>query len=298
MLNFKKILFIFIGLSLILTQTAQADNLRERIKQRFEALKQINENTNIIRDLSYGSDPLQSMDIYAPKNAKNAPVILMVHGGAWRFGDKTSKDVFTNKISYWLPKGYVVISTNYRLLPDADAQKQSDDVVKALIDAQKHAAEWGGDANKFILMGHSSGAHLVSLVAANPAKAIVLGAKPWLGTVSLDSAALDVPEIMSREHYKMYDDAFGNDATFWKSVSPIHQLTAQAAPYLLVCSTRRELDSCENADHFANKAKSLNVKASVLRQDLSHMDINEQLGLDNDYSKQVDAFITGLLPAN
>ena len=297
MFKFTKILFIFMGLSLAI-QSAQADNLRERIRQRFEALKQANENTTIIRDASYGSDPLQSMDIYAPKNAKNAPVIFMVHGGAWRFGDKTSKDVVKNKVAYWLPKGLVFISANYRMLPNASVQTQADDVTQALIFAQKHASDWGGDARKFVLMGHSAGGHLVSLVSANPSKAIAQGAKPWLGTVSLDSAALDVPEIMSRTHYDMYDDAFGKDTNIWKILSPIQQLSAQAPPYLLICSTRRELDSCENAQHFADKAKSLKVKATVLSQDLSHMDINENVGLDGDYTKQIDSFIKNLLPAN
>jgi acetyl esterase/lipase len=91
----------------------------------------------------------------------------MVHGGAWRLGDKKSQSVVENKVNYWVNKGYIVISTNYKLLPEALVNEQLNDVAKALEFAQAKSASWGGDKTKFIIMGHSAGAHIIALIASS-----------------------------------------------------------------------------------------------------------------------------------
>jgi acetyl esterase/lipase len=58
-------------------------------------------NVTVVRDVSYGTDRKQRFDVYAPKGVRNAPVILMVHGGAWRIGDKRSRGVVENKVARW-----------------------------------------------------------------------------------------------------------------------------------------------------------------------------------------------------
>ena len=242
-------------------------------------------------DIAYGEAPAQKMDVYLPAHADHAPVIFMVHGGAWRFGDKGSKDVVKNKVARWVEQGYVFISVNYRMLPEADPLMQADDVARALAAAQTRAAEWGGDPDKFILMGHSAGAHLVALLSTVPARAQALGARPWLGTVVLDSAAIDVAQIMRRRHMHLYDEAFGKDAAFWKSASPIQQLSAEAKPFLLVCSTKRRDQSCDAARAFAERATTLGVRAEVSGQALSHGEINHNLGLPGAYTDTVERFM-------
>lgn len=122
----------------------------------------------LISDMAYGPDEKQRMDVYIPAMAKGAPVIFMVHGGAWRVGDKAGRGVVENKVARWVPKGIIFISANYRLLPGADPLVQAGDIALAMAKAQANAEKWGGDPAKFVLMGHSAGAHLVSLVSANP----------------------------------------------------------------------------------------------------------------------------------
>jgi acetyl esterase/lipase len=202
--------------------------------------------------------------------------------------------VVKNKVARWVEQGYVFISVNYRMLPKADVLTQADDVARALAAAQSHAAGWGGDPDKFILMGHSAGAHLVALLGAAPARARALGARPWLGVVVLDSAAMDVAKIMQRRHLRLYDEAFGKDASFWKSASPIQQLSAEAKPMLLVCSTTRPDKPCDQAEAFAAKAAALDVRAEVSGQALSHGEINHNLGLPGAYTDTVDRFMRSL----
>jgi acetyl esterase/lipase len=252
------------------------------------------QNVTKLGDIAYGEAPAQKMDVYLPAHAEHAPVIFMVHGGAWRFGDKAAENVVQNKVARWVEQGYVFISVNYRMLPEADPLMQADDVARALAAAQAHAAEWGGDPDKFILMGHSAGAHLVALLGAGPARARALGARPWLGTVVLDSAAIDVAQIMQRRHLRLYDEAFGKDATFWKSASPIQQLSTEAKPMLLVCSTTRPDKPCDAARAFAERATALGVRAEVSPQALSHGEINRTLGLSGAYTDTVERFMQSL----
>jgi acetyl esterase/lipase len=251
----------------------------------------------VLRDVAYGPRTRQRMDVYLPaRKVIGAPVILMVHGGAWRLGDKGMRSVVDNKVARWVSRGFILISTNYTLLPEANPEEQAKNVAQALALAQGRATEWGGDPGKFILMGHSAGAHLVALLTASPAMAQTQGAHPWLGTVSLDTAAFDVPQIMEGRHLPLYDRAFGQDPAFWHRTSPLHQLSAAAYPLLAVCSTQRA-NSCPQAHEFINKMTSLGVKAAVLGQNLSHRQINQDLGLDGPYTEAVEAFMGSLDPA-
>jgi len=250
--------------------------------------------TRVVPDIPYGPDPAQRLDVYvstaASASAGPAPVVFFVHGGAWAFGDKANRQVVDPKVAHWTAQGYVVISANYRMLPTPVPQ-QAEDVAAAITFAQSQAGLWGGDPRRFILMGHSAGAHLVALLAAGAPTAA--RPQPWRGAVLLDSAALDVAAIMDKRHFALYDRAFGADPRQWTAVSPIAQLARGTAPLLAVCSSRRR-ESCPTADRFAAKANGLGGKARVLREDLTHGQINATLGAASDYTDQVDAFMRSL----
>lgn len=294
---------LFTVVLLLAWQVSFAGPIRDRIADRRSAHQQdvLEENTvsgrislpagvRLLRDVPYGSDVRQRMDVYLPQHAAGAPVIFMVHGGAWRLGDKASPAVIENKVARWVPKGFIFISTNYGLLPKTAPLQQAEDIARALAAAQGKAISWGGDPSKFILMGHSAGAHLAALLAASPAMALKFGAKPWLGTILLDSAALNVVQIMQARHPRFYDYAFGSDAAYWRSVSPAYLLSATATPFLAVCSTQRG-DSCPQANRFIAKASLFGVRAQLLEQNFSHRDINQQLGNSGSYTEAVESFM-------
>ena len=245
------------------------------------------------KDIAYGSDPAQRLDLYLPADAKGAPLFMMVHGGAWMLGDKAHSGVVANKAAHWLPKGYAFASVNYRMSKPTDPLEQAEDVGKALAFVQANAQRWGIDPARVMLVGHSSGAHLVGLLAADPSLAARQGAKPWLGTVLLDSAALDVVQTMERNHPRFYDRVFGNDRARWAAASPFQRLSGAPAPLLLVCSSRRS-DSCPAAQAFAAKVVSLGGRSKVVPVDLSHGEVNAELGRSSPYTGQVDDFARSL----
>lgn len=250
----------------------------------------------VLRDRAYGPELRQRMDVYLPASPHAQGVVFMVHGGAWRMGSKHGPGVVANKVQHWLPKGMAVIAIDYRLLPQAPVATQADDVRAALAYAQQHAQQWGLPPDRFVLMGHSAGAHLVALVSANPAAALAQGARPWLGTVVLDSAVLNLPHIMRDRHARLYDAAFGTDPATWPALSPWHNLTTQAPPMLLVCSSQRPDKPCRQADAFADKGRAVGVRMQVLPQPMSHADINGLLGQPGAYTDVVDGFLAGLHP--
>lgn len=248
-----------------------------------------------VRDLAYGDDPLQRLDVYRPPEAQAAPVILYVHGGGWRRGDKAMPRMVRNKLAHWSAKGYVFVSTNHRLVPQACVLEQARDVARALAFVQAKAGAWGGDARRVVLMGHSAGAHLAALVTADSALAAEEGLRPWLATIALDSAALDMVAIMERPHYRFYDPVFGTDPALWRAASPLHRLQGPpAAPMLLVCSSLRD-DSEPAARAFAAKAAGFGFGgASILPVALDHGELNDRLGLPGDYTEAVDDFLRSL----
>ena len=287
-IRFGNILFILAALSSALAEANSlddADGLATEISMP--------KGAKVERDLAYGPDDKQTMDVYLPEHAAAAPVIFMVHGGAWMVGDKAADAVVANKVARWLPRGFIVVSTNYRLLPAADPLVQANDVAKALSFAQSKAKSWGGDPTRFILMGHSAGAHLVSLLAADTGIATRQGAKAWLGTVALDSASLDVVQTMEAKHMRFYDRVFKQDPAYWRSVSPLHRLTGIPGPMLLVCSSQRD-DACPQARHFAAKVTSSGGRITILPIALSHREINKNLGLAGKYTEGVESFMHSL----
>lgn len=275
-----------------------AQTFRERLQQARETSRQpsaraptLPAGARALRDVSYGNDPRQRFDVYLPAQPRNAPILLFVHGGGWANGNKDNPGVVEHKAAYWLPKGYILVSTNYRMRPDTAPLDQARDVARALAAVQQRAPEWQGDASRVLLMGHSAGAHLAALVGASSTLWREAGATKPRGVVSLDSGALDVPLTMKNPPLRrIYDAAFGQNPADWIAASPYHQLTRDAVPMLFVCSSRRK-DACPQGLAMAEKATSLGVAMEVLPEDLSHGEVNCELGLPSDYTKAVDAFV-------
>jgi arylformamidase len=243
------------------------------------------------RDVAYGDDPAQRFDVYRPGHAKG-PVLLLVHGGAWHTGDKASPNFALAKVRYWTARGYVVVSTNFRMLPQAEPLEQARDVGRALAAVQGRAAGWGADGSKVVLLGHSSGAHLVMLLNASPALARAVGAQAWRGSVSLDNPVVDAPALM-RVHYDFYEAALGRDPQGWEQLSPQHLLAADAPPLLAVCSRRTR--TCPAVEALQRKAQAIGRIVQVHTVDLTHGAVSERLGVDAGYSTSVERWISSIL---
>jgi sterol desaturase/sphingolipid hydroxylase (fatty acid hydroxylase superfamily)/acetyl esterase/lipase len=252
-----------------------------------------------LADLPYGDAAKQRIDVYLPPAGTappgGAPILVMVHGGAWIFGDKSSRGVVGEKLAHWVARGWIFVSVNNRLMPEADPRTQAEDVARAMAFVQQQAVSWDGDNRRLVLMGHSAGAHLVALLSASPGLAAQSGANRWAGTVVLDGAALDVAALMRESHPRFYDRVFGADPAAWRAASPADQLTGDAVPMLVVCSTLRLDNSCGQAERFVARVTAVGVRASVHQEALPHNRIDVDLGQPGAYTDAVDAFIAGVV---
>ena len=116
---------------------------------------------SVTRDLAYGSDPLQKLDVFSPtaKPAKLRPVLLFVHGGGFVRGDKKTTD---NMVVWGVDNGMVGVDINYRLAPKDPWPAGAKDLASAIAWTRAHIADYGGDPDRIILWGHSAGANHVA----------------------------------------------------------------------------------------------------------------------------------------
>ena len=273
----------------------------ERLQQR--ASRRSAASTPDLGDVAYGPDTRQKLDVFLPKSADKspgAPIVLMVHGGGWCVGDKAAGKVTENKVARWVRKGFIVVSANYPMVGDgSNALAQAHHIAKATAFVQAKAGDWGGDPKRVILMGHSAGAHLVSLVNADASIRSANAVGPILGAISLDAGAIDVVRQMPNVYSFLkvrYHEAFGDSESEWIAASPFHKLDQTAAPWLGVCSTTRKDDPCAQASAYADKSNGLGVRASALPQRKNHSAINADLGTPGDYTRAVEAFMAALDP--
>ncbi|GAA5139586.1 alpha/beta hydrolase fold domain-containing protein [Prosthecobacter algae] len=121
-------------------------------------------------DLAYAEtdNPRQKLDLYLPKlrkTEKPLPVIVFIHGGGWRGGDKAGG---IGNVGRYVASGeYAGVSVGYRLTNEAQWPAQIHDCKAAIRWVKAHAAEHGLDATKIAVWGTSAGGHLVSMLGTS-----------------------------------------------------------------------------------------------------------------------------------
>jgi acetyl esterase/lipase len=128
-------------------------------------------------DIAYGNDPRQVMDVTYPRSTSPAPILVMVHGGAFKVGDKSDLAVWPELQD----AGIAVVRVNYRLSGTAKWPAQGDDCLAAIVHLQRQGASLGLDPSRIVLLGQSAGAFLAVSTALS---LVEVGLKPR-GVVSL-----------------------------------------------------------------------------------------------------------------
>ena len=248
---------------------------------------------------------LLSLDVYSQLGAFNRPVMIYVHGGGWAIGDKANVQV---KDDFFLSEGYVFISTNYRLSPDADFPAHAEDVASAIRWTFDNVVNFGGDPERIFLMGHSAGAHLVALVATDERylEAEGLALENISAVIPNDTQGYDIPRLAEQRGgtlSEVYTRAFGEDPEFWAFASPITYVeSGKAIPPMFIAYSRGSNPDNVNpsrrlhAEAFRDALLNAGVYAeSMGNTDQTHADINQQFGtLDDPITQGVMDFIAGL----
>lgn len=262
--------------------------LRERMKQRMEERQRENPAPPA-QTFAYGGDPLQKVDFWkADAPGPDTPLVIFVHGGGWKRGDKDGATGAT-KISHYRQQGYAFASVNYRLVPEARVEDEAQDVADAIAYLVKRAGTLGFDPHKVVLMGHSAGAHLSALVGTDMRYLQKAGLRPdaLRGVIPLDGAAYDVPRQISDGGNFMHDtyvQAFGSDPARQRALSPTFQAGKPNAPAFLILHVQREDGTAQSQALGAALRKAgtaADVKGFDGRGLRGHMEINRNLGDPN-----------------
>lgn len=284
--------------------------LRERIAARAEksaAEQGARQRAPGAQTFSYGSDPLQVLDFWAPATIDIAPkpkvpLVLYVHGGGWKRGSKDT--AMGNALPGHLrDQGYAFASINYRLVPNATVEQQASDVAQALAYLLTRADKLGIDRSKVVITGHSAGAHLVALVGTDEQylRKAGLSFADIDGVMPNDGAAYDVPRQMEQAGRMMadtYKQAFGTDPARQKALSPVFHAAAPNAPRFLLLHVQRK-DGVAQAQELGAALKQAGVKVeygSFPGTGLQgHAEINRKLG-EPDYpaTPVMDAWLKGV----
>jgi acetyl esterase/lipase len=256
-------------------------------------------------EYAYGSDALQKLDFWPAASGRPAPLILFVHGGGWKRGDKQSATGM-HKVEHWTDEGFAFASINYRLVPAATVEQQAADVCAAVAWLRGHAARLGIDTSRVVLMGHSAGAHLVALVGTDPQylAAAGLSLSDLRGVIALDGACYDFPRQLAGAGRFMrgtYSEAFGTEPARQRALSPALQTLKPNTPAFLIVHIDRA-DGRAQAEALANALMQAGTSAEVHGVDgtglLGHLEINRSLGrADYPATAVVDAWLRKLLHA-
>lgn len=250
----------------------------------------------------------QVLDIYAPKDAKNLPVMFWIHGGGWQVGDKTEVNL---KPQVLVDRGMVFVSTNYRLLPKVEMETIVADVAKSLAWVHKHIAEYGGDPKRIVVGGHSAGAQLAALVCIDDRllKAEGVSFSSLKGCIPVDGDTYDIPAIIEtaetrrRAHgepqAKMgHREKFGHTPEKHKDFSAVtHIAKEKGIPPFLILYVADHPDTSAQARRLANVLNGSNIKAQLVgARETNHSKLNDNLGKADDPTTQlVNKFLDEVL---
>jgi acetyl esterase/lipase len=251
---------------------------------------------DVKRNLPY-ADPAherQVLDVYSPKNAKGLPVVFWIHGGGWQTGDKANVQM---KPQAFVDKGFVFVSTNYRLLPSVDMETIVRDIAKSIRWVHDHIAVHGGDPKRLFIMGHSAGAQLAALVCTDGRylKAEGLSLAITRGCVPVDGDTYDVPAIIETAETRRrvhglpqakfgHREKFGNDPAKHRDFSAVtHVARDKGIPPFLILHVAEHPDTSAQAQRLGNVLKAAGVPARVIgAKETTHSKINADLGLPDD----------------
>jgi acetyl esterase/lipase len=241
-----------------------------------------------------GTDKLRMLDIFAPPDAKNLPVVFWIHGGGWQAGDKSDVQI---KPRAFIDEGFVFVSTNYRLLPNVDMATIVRDVARAIHWVHDHIAEFGGDPNRLIIMGHSAGAQLAALICIDDRylKAEGLSLSIVKGCVPVDGDTYDVPAIIETAETRWrahglprakfgHREKFGNDPVKHRDFSAVtHVAKDKAIPPFLILHVAEHPDTTAQAQRLGSVLKAAGFSATIFAaKETTHNKINAALGQPDD----------------
>ena len=240
------------------------------------------------------------LDIYTPEEStdKKLPVMFWIHGGGWQVGDKSDVAL---KPKVLIERGFIFVSTNYRLLPEASMEELVGDVATSLGWVYKNISLYGGDPQRIFVGGHSAGAQLAALLCTDDRylKKEGVSFSVLKGCIPVDGDTYDIPKIiMTAEHRqtlyggKMFSfghrQKFGNNPKKHVDFSAVtHVAKGKNIPPFLLLYFPGNPDTRAQANRLESVLRAAHVPARAYgKGDSNHSRLNNDLGKPDDPATQ------------
>ena len=205
-------------------------------------------------DVAYGLKARQRLDVYRPASASNSsPVIVFFYGGNWNSGSRSDYAFVGRALA---KRGFVVVIPDYRLYPEVRYPDFLDDSAAAVAWTVREINNYGGDASRLFVMGHSAGAYNAAMVALDPALLARMGVKQ--GTVR-GFIGLAGPYNFLPVENPATRPVFNYPNTPAAS-QPINHVTAASPPALLIAANKDDtVNPARNTGELASKMRATGV---------------------------------------
>ena len=238
----------------------------------------------------------QVLDIYASKRSDDVslPVVFWIHGGGWQVGDKSDVAL---KPKVLTERGFIFVSTNYRLLPDVKMEVLIRDVAKSLGWVHRNIAKHGGDPKRIFVGGHSAGAQLAALICTDDRylKEEGVSFDVLKGCLPVDGDTYDIPKIIMTAEYRQvlyggkmftfgHRQKFGNDPEKHVDFSAVtHVAKNKGIPPFLLLFFPGNADTRAQARRLEAVLKDADIPATAYgKRDSNHSRLNNDLGKPDD----------------
>ncbi|WP_169974608.1 alpha/beta hydrolase [Tautonia rosea] len=236
------------------------------------------------------------LDVYTPEEdaEQSLPVVFWIHGGGWQTGDKSDVAL---KPKVLTDRGFLFVSTNYRLLPDVDMETLMNDVAQAIGWVHRNIAEYGGDPKRIVVGGHSAGAQIAALLCTDTR---YLGAQgvPFdalKGCIPVDGDTYDIPKIIMTAEFRQalyggemftfgHRQKFGNDPNKHVDFSAVtHVAKNRGIPPFLILYFSGNPETRAQALCLEAALKDAEIPVTTYgKGDSNHSRLNDDLGEPED----------------
>jgi len=238
----------------------------------------------------------QVLDIYTPEEPSGSgrPVMFWIHGGGWQVGDKSDVAL---KPKVLTERGFVFVSTNYRLLPDVEMDVLTRDVARSLAWVHRNISRYGGDPDRIFVGGHSAGAQLAALICTDDRYLKEQGV-PFdvlRGCVPVDGDTYDIPKIIMTAELQQaiyggrmptfgHRQKFGNDPEKHVDFSAVtHVAKEKGIPPFLILFFSGNPNTTAQARRLESVLREAEIPARAYGvRDSNHSRLNNDLGKPDD----------------
>jgi arylformamidase len=209
------------------------------------------------KTFSYGSSATEKLDVFAPANAKDLPVMIFIHGGEWNVG---TKELYSSLAGPFLQANAICVVLGFDNIPPNTMSSMVGQVRRAITWVYKNAKQIGADPNHMYVSGHSSGGHLTSMMLVTDWQKQGLPANLFKGGVVLSGWTNLYPDSLSiRQKYLKLTP---KDV---KEFSPVDYAQNVSCPVIVACGALESPYMQMQSEIWAKKLRSHSRLAGAYR---------------------------------